>query len=315
MAMAVRVLCGVGMLVLITASSAFGQETAGTQQLQVAATVAFLEGPTTDADGNVFFTDLNGGRILKLSAKDGRVTTFREPSHRANGLLFDPDGRLLACESGDGALIPPRVTRTDMKTGQVEVLADNYQGQRFNGPNDITFDGKGRLYFTDLAGGAVYRIDPDKRLTRILARPEIDRPNGLAISPDDRTFYLIEANQSQGGPRMIRAYDLRPDGTVANMRVFHNFYPGRSGDGMCIDSQGSLYVAAGLNRTRGTSETLATKAGIHVFSASGKQLDFFPVYEDSITNCGFGGPDLKTLYVTAGKLLLKMQTTVAGTRR
>lgn len=313
--MSIRTLHCAGVIVLVVASSALGQESSTpTQQLQVAATVAFLEGPTTDAEGNVFFTDLNGGRILKLSA-DGRVTTFREPSNRANGLLFDPEGRLLACESGDREQIPPRVTRTDMKTGQIEVLADNYQGQRFNGPNDITFDGKGRLYFTDLAGGAVYRIDPDKRLTRILARPQIDRPNGLAISPDDRTFYLIEANQSEGGPRMIRAYDLAPDGSVANMRVFHNFYPGRSGDGMCIDSQGSLYVAAGLNRTRGTSETLATKAGIHVFSSSGKLIDFFPVYEDSVTNCGFGGSDLKTLYVTAGKLLLKMQTSVPGTRR
>jgi gluconolactonase len=302
-------------MALVTASSAFGQNASTTQQLQVAATVAFLEGPTTDTDGNVFFTDLNGGRILKLSAEGGRVTTFREPSNRANGLLFDPEGRLLACEGGDRAQIPPRVTRTDMKTGQIEVLADNYQGQRFNSPNDITFDGKGRLYFTDLAGGAVYRIDLDKKLTRILARPQIDRPNGLAISPDDGTFYLIEANQAEGGPRMIRAYDLEPDGTVANMRVFHDFYPGRSGDGMCIDSQGSLYVAAGLNRTRGTSETLATRAGIHVFSSSGKLLDVFPVYEDSVTNCGFGGPDLKTLYVTAGKLLLKMQTQVAGTRR
>ena len=314
--MSTRTLCCGSVIALAAASSAFGQENAGpTQALQVAATVAFLEGPTTDADGNVFFTDLNGGRILKLSAEGGGVTTFREPSNRANGLLFDPEGRLLACESGDRAQIPPRVTRTDMKTGRIEVLADNYQGQRFNSPNDITFDGKGRLYFTDLAGGAVYRIDPDKRLTRILFRPEIDRPNGLAISPDDRTLYLIEANQAEGGPRMIRAYDLRADGTVANMRVFHNFYPGRSGDGMCIDSQGSLYVAAGLNRTRGTSETLATRAGIHVFASSGKLLDFFPVYEDSVTNCGFGGPDLKTLYVTAGKLLLKMQTKVAGTRR
>ena len=313
--MSSRTLCS-GLIALMAASSAFGQENASpARQLEVAATVAFLEGPTSDAEGNVFFTDLNGGRILKLAAKGGQVTTYREPSNRANGLLFDPEGRLLACESGDRATIPPRVTRTDMKTGQIEVLADNYQGQRFNGPNDITFDSKGRLYFTDLSGGAVYRIDPDKRLTRILFRPEIDRPNGLAISPDDKTFYLIEANQGEGGPRMIRAYDLRPDGTVANMRVFHNFYPGRSGDGMCIDSEGSLYVAAGLNRTRGTSETLATKAGIHVFSSAGKQLDFFPVYEDSVTNCGFGGPDLKTLYVTAGKLLLKMQTKVAGTRR
>ena len=75
---------------------------------------------------------------------------------------LNPEGRLLACEGGNRAKIPPRVTRTDLKTGQIEVLADNYEGQRFNGPNDITFDGKGRLYFTDLPGGAVYRIDPTR---------------------------------------------------------------------------------------------------------------------------------------------------------
>ena len=103
-----RTFCCVGVIGLLAASSAFGQDSASTasQQLQVAATVAFLEGPTVDPDGNVFFTDLNGGRILKMSA-DGRVTTFREPSNRANGLLIDPEGRLLACEGGDRAQIPP----------------------------------------------------------------------------------------------------------------------------------------------------------------------------------------------------------------
>ncbi len=286
------------------------------QELEVAATVTFLEGPTVDGAGNVYFTDLNSSRILVLPREGGPVWTFRQPSYRANGLRFDPDGRLLACESGDPALgIPARVTRTDMKTGRVEVLADHYQGQPFTSPNDITFDSRGRVYFTDLAGGAVYRIDPDGTLARISTRPAIKRPNGLVISPDDRTFYLVEANQAEGGARLIRAYDLQPDGTLANMRIFHDFSPGRSGDGMCIDSAGSLYVAAGLNRRRGTSETLDTRAGIHVFRPSGEPAGFYPVHEDTVTNCAFGGTDMRTLYVTAGKLLLRMRTEVAGTPR
>ena len=89
------------------------------------------------------------------------------------------------------------------------------------GPNDVTIDGKGRLYFTDLPGGAVYRIDADGRLASILAAPDVQRPNGIQVSPDDRKLYLIEANQAQGGARMIRSYDLQPDGTVRNMRVHY----------------------------------------------------------------------------------------------
>ena len=114
---------------------------------------------------------------------------------------------------------------------------------------------------------------------------------------------------------MIRAYDLRPDGSVTNMRVFHDFYPGRSGDGMTIDSDGNLYVAAGLHRRRGSSETLDTKCGVHVFSPDGNLKQFIPIPEDTITNCAFGGPDLKTLYVTAGKTLFKFRTAIKGTRR
>jgi gluconolactonase len=135
------------------------------------------------------------------------------------------------------------------------------------------------------------------------------------ISPDDRTLYLVEANQQKDGARMIRSYDLQPDGSVTNMRVFHNFYPGRSADGICIDTQGNLYAAAGLNRTRGTSETLDTKAGVHVFSPQGKLLRLIPVVEDTITNCAFGGKDMKTLYVTAGKTLFQFPVEVAGTSR
>ena len=90
----------------------------------------------------------------------------------------------------------------------------------------------------------VYRVDPDGTIARILTEPEVVRPNGIVISPDDRTLYMIETEQSEGGPRMIRAYDLSDAGTVSNMRVFHDFSPGRSGDGMTIDSEGNLYVGS-----------------------------------------------------------------------
>ena len=288
--------------------------------METATTIAFTEGPAVDREGNVYFTDLVFQRIMKLSAA-GVLTVYREQSNNANGLLIDPEGRLIACEGAEsqrmGVLqkFKPQVTRTDLRTGAIEVLADNYEGKPFVGPNDVTIDGKGRLYFTDLTGGAVYRIDAPRQITRILAAPDVQRPNGIQVSPDNRTLYLVEANGASGGRRAILAYDLGADGTVSHMRVHYNFYPGRSADGMSIDSQGNLYASAGMNQLRGTSETLDTKAGIHVISPQGKLVKFIPVPEDFITNNGFGGPDMKTLYVTAGKGLYKLRTDIAGLPR
>jgi len=293
---------------------------AAAQQPEVATAVAFTEGPTVDRDGNVYFSEMVWQRIMKLSA-NGELSTFREHSNNANGLLIDPQGRLVACEGAEsqrtGRLVKfkPQITRTDVRTGKVEVLADNYRGTPFVGPNDVTIDGKGRLYFTDLTGGAVYRIDGPGQLARILAAPDIQRPNGIQISPDDKRLYLVEANGAEGGARMIRAYDLRSDGTVGNMRVHYNFYPGRSADGMSIDVQGNLYASAGMNQLRGTSETLDTKTGVYVISPEGTLLKFIPIPEDFITNNAFGGPDMKTLYVTAGKTLYKVRTEIAGLPR
>jgi gluconolactonase len=293
---------------------------AAAQQPEIATTVAFTEGPTVDREGNVYFTDIINQRIMKLSS-DGVLSTYRQNSNVANGLLIDLQGRLVACEGGEfqrpGVKLKgkPQVTRTDLKSGKIEVLADSYDGKPLQGANDVTVDGKGRLYFTDPAGTAVYRIDAPGKLTRILAAPEIQRPNGIQISPDDRKLYLIEANQAQGGARMIRSYDLQPDGTVRNMKVHYNFSPGRSADGMSIDTQGNLYASAGLNQLRGTSETLDTKAGVYVISPQGKLLKFIPIAEDLITNNAFGGPDMKTLYVTAGKNLYKIRTEIAGLPR
>jgi gluconolactonase len=291
-------------------------------EVKVATTVAFTEGPAVYRDGSVFFTETTSHRIMRLMP-DGKLTVFRENSNAANGLLFDHEWRLIACEGSNNTLNRPRVTRTDMESGRIEVLAELYEGKRVNAPNDVTIDEKGRLYFTDFdrkgpgrwGTPGVYRIDPDGKLTRLLTSPAIQRPNGIAVSPDDRTLYVVEANGAEGGARMIRAYDLQPDGSLKNMRVFHDFYPGRSADGITVDSQGNVYAAAGLHRRRGTQETLDTKPGVHVFSPQGKLLRFIPIWEDTITNVAFGGKDLKTLYVTAGKTLFQVQVDVPGSRR
>jgi gluconolactonase len=296
----------------------------------VATSVAFTEGPAQGPDGMVYFTDVANNRILRFNPQTKKHEVFRADSNRANGLLFDPQGRLIACEGSDGERNKPRVTRTDLKTGAVEEIATQFEGKRFNAPNDVTVDSKGRLYFTDPAPDStspatkasgttgkpgVYRIDPDGKITRLLTDPETEWPNGLVISPDDKTFYLIEANKVDGGTRAIRAFDLSPEGTLSNRRVHYNFYPGRSADGMAIDTEGNIYAAAGLHRLRGTKETLDTKCGVHVISPQGKLLRFVPIPEDTITNTAFGGPDNKTLYVTAGKTLFQIPNSIAGMNR
>ena len=154
------------------------------RSIEVATTVAFTEGPTVDRDGTVYFTDIPNNRILMLS-HDGELSTFRQPSNRANGLIFDSEWRLLACEGGDGTL-PPRVTRTNMETGAIEVIADGYEGRPLHQPNDLTLDGRGRIYFTDRPSldadpdsgdvHGVYRVDADGTIERILPCSTIRRP-------------------------------------------------------------------------------------------------------------------------------------------
>lgn len=302
-----------GILFLLAGCSGretISQDTPVMPEPEVVATVAFTEGPTAFKDGSIFFTEMRTESILKWSPGGG-IETFRQPSNRANGLVFDEQWRLIACEGGD----PPRITRTSLATGEVEVLAQNSPETPIKRPNDVTIDGKGRIYFTDYAGPAIYRVDPDGTVVRILAAPDIEVPNGIVISPDDRTLYHVESNGKEGGARSIRAYDLAGDGTVSHMRVFHDFYPGRSADGLAIDTEGNVYAAAGLNRPRGSSETLDTKAGIHVFSPDGALIHYYPIHEDTVTNCAFGGEDMKALYVTAGKTLFSIRTEIAGTRR
>ena len=293
-------------------------------ELTVATTVAFTEGPTAAEDGTLYFTDLGNNGIMRLST-DGQLSTFRQPSNDANGLIFDSEWRLLACEGGDGETGLPRVTRTDMETGEIEVLADAFEGRQLHRPNDLTIDGQGRVYFTDRARPEP-AAGPDRgarRLPRGPGRDDRAHPDRAGGPASQRHRHLARRHDAvrhrdrsgRGRTADDRAYDLSPEGTAGNMRVFHDFYPGRSGDGMTIDTQGNLYVAAGLNSLRGSSETLDTVAGVHVFSPAGELLRHIPIPEDAITNAAFGGPDLRTLYVTAGKTVFSLRTEIEGTRR
>lgn len=281
---------------------------------KVADRKVFTEGPCCDRSGVVFFTNTEASQILKWDGKE--LSVFREDKNAANGLLFDQQGRLVACEGGSG-----RVTRTEMATGKMEVLVDQYGKHPLGAPNDLCFDNAGRIYITsrlpnkDLEKGnvnSVYRIDSDGKVTRVVHSPEIHMPNGLVTSPDDKTLYLVESDGQAGRNRCILAFDLDEQGTVSKPRKLIDFHPGRSGDGMACDERGNLYIAAGLHRTRGTAETLDTRPGIHVVSPEGELLAFRETPEDTITNCRFGGEDLKTLYITCGSLLLSLRTQIAG---
>jgi len=274
------------------------------------------EGPAVARDGRVYFTNMPTSEILRWDPASEQLEVFRENTNRANGLLFDPQGRLLACEGAAG-----RITRMELGTGEIEVLADSYDGLPLDAPNDLCLDSQGRIYFSSRpATGApsrgnvisLYRLDPDGRLTRLLSAPDVDMPNGLALSPDESTLYMIEAHRGVDRHRDLRAYDLASDGTLSNERVLYNFYPGRSGDGMCIDAQGNLYIAAGLHNLRDGSETLDTRPGIHVISPQGELLAYRETPTDSVTNCTFGGGDLRTVYATAGPHLVMGRSTLPG---
>ncbi len=286
---------------------------------EAVSTVAFTEGPAYHVDGSVYFTDTTNNRIMRSApgAQPGSrrvVEVYRQPSGRANGLVFDLEGRLVACEGGSR-----RVTRTE-HDGGITALADSYQGKPFNSPNDIDVDARGRLYFTDPRYGdrsgmeldkeAVYRIDPGGRISRVI--DDLERPNGIAVSPDQKTLYVVDNNNGAGGSRKVYAYELRTDGSTGKRRVIHDFGLSRGGDGMCLDSRGNLYVTAGLNTPNPPAESGPAKAGVYIFSPAGKQIGFIPIPEDAVTNCAFGDPDLKTLYITAGKTLFRIRLDITG---
>jgi len=286
--------------------------------------IAFTEGPAAAADGMVYFSDIANNRIMKFDSAAGTTSVFREPSGRANGLLFDPQGRLLACEGNefgdnDGNR---RITRTDLMTGEVEVLTDNFEGKKYNAPNDIAACSNGQIFFTDPCYGdratmelnhdSVFRIDVDCTVSKVITQPEIQRPNGIALSPDERTLYLVDSCPTVGGNRKIWKFDLSSEGEVNNQQVVIDFAPGRGGDGMAIAQNGDLYIAAGITRPRGVHEGTTVPAGIWIVTPDGDVKGRIPVPEDVLTNVTFGGGDLQTLFIAAGKTLFSIRVNTPG---
>lgn len=288
-----------------------------------ATAIAFTEGPAAAADGRIYFSDIWNNRIMCFDPHSKLTSVWRTDSGRSNGLLFDRDGHLLACEGSEfGPGGRRRVTRTNMQTGQVEVLTDRINGVQYNSPNDIAARSNGQIFFTDpcygdrsemqMAHESVYRIDPDGAVTRVISQPAIQRPNGVALSPDEQTLYVVDSCPVAGGNRKIWAFDLPENGAPSKQRLVYDFAPGRGGDGMAVDSQGNLYIAAGISHPRHPYETTEVPPGIYVISSNGELLGRIPIVEDVLTNVTFGGEDLKTLYITAGKTLFSVRITIPG---
>ena len=281
------------------------------------------EGPAWHAPSrSLYFT--GGNRITRLDS-NGTSHVFREPSGGANGLLFDQQGRLVACESANR-----RVTRTEAN-GAIIVLADSFAGMKFNSPNDLAIDSKGRIYFTDPRYGpratmemrdangdlveGVYRIDAPGKAQRVLGR-ELERPNGVLVSADDRHLFVADNNNNKiGGARTLWRFDLDADGSAsANSRkLIFDWKTSRGPDGLKMDQDNRLFVAAGLNKPNPPYETVEPhEAGIYVLSYDGQLLDFIAIPRDEVTNCAFGGEDLRTLFITAGGTLWSMRVRTSG---
>jgi gluconolactonase len=289
----------------------------------IAARTCLLEGPAFDAEDNLFFSDIFGNRIYRLTA-EGDLSVFRADSGRTNGNTFDAQGRLISCEGAEqGPGGRRRVVRTDLKTGQVEVLTEHYEGKRYNSPNDVVVDIHGCIWFTDpyyekdrsileMDQEAVYRIDPGGVVLRVLTQPRIERPNGLAITPDARTLYIIDSHSRPGGNRKVWAFDVAADGRLDGQRLVFDFGRGRGGDGLRLDGAGNLWIAAGIIFPRHAGETADVPPGVYVITPQGALLGRIPIPEDLCTNLAFGGPGRQTLYVTAGKTVYKVPLTVSG---
>lgn len=259
----------------------------------------FTEGPAYLPDGSLIFSDIPANRLYRLRF-DGKLEIFREPSGGANGNTVDAKGRLLTCEG----FVNKRVTRTDLSTGQVEVLASTYEGKPLNQPNDIVATKDGRIYFTDPVFGdprsktqpveGIYLIKPEGTLVRVGADPVLQpKPNGLALSPDGKRLYTTDSQRN-----VVRVYEVLPDGTLGEGRDLAKMEGKEgAGDGMRVDEEGNLWVTG--------------PDGVWIFSPKGELLGRLRLPEVPANLC-FGGPDHKHLFLTARTSVYLLRTQVRG---
>lgn len=263
---------------------------------QVAADYIFTEGPAVDSEGNVFFTDQPNNRIMKWST-DGSISTYMEKAGRANGLYFDHQENLLACADENNQLW--RIN----KDKEVEILVNDFQGKKLNGPNDLWVDPQGGIYFTDpfykrkywtrtekeIEQENVYYLSPNKRDLRIVAN-DFNRPNGIVGTANGKKLYVTDANG-----KATYVFKIKADGELSNKKLFCDM---RS-DGMTLDNKGNVYL---------------TGKGVTVFNKRGKKVAHIDIDEGWTSNVCFGGKDQQTLFITAMKSLYTIEMKVKGVR-
>ncbi len=279
----------------------------------------FTEGPAAAPDGTIYFSDITGsarsneaGHIMRYDPRTGAVSVYRSPSGMANGIIFDLEGRMIVAEGADFG--GRRVSRTEMASGRSEVLASLFEGRHFNSPNDVTIDARGRIYVSDprYVGRepieqpvmGVFRIDPDRGLHLVVT--DAGKPNGLAVSPDQKTLYVASGDNGATGalPKgmapfpgrsAILAYDLAEDGSAK----FRSVLAPQGADGMAVDREGNLYAAAGSK-------------GVLVYAPDGREIAAIPT-PVSTTNVEFSrGTGPSYLYVTGGKGLYRIRMEAKG---
>lgn len=267
---------------------------------RIATGFLFTEGPVyLPGEACLLFSDIPGNRIYRIG-EDGVCDVWRSPSHNANGLTLDREGRLIVCEHG-----ARRVTRTE-GDGNITVLADRFEGKKLNSPNDVIVRSDGAVYFTDPPYGieageqeqsvqGVYRIPPEGGEPALVA-DDFERPNGLAFSPDERFLYV---DDSAPDKRHVRVFAVTGEGGLAEGRLFADLNCGGRGttDGMKVDREGHLFCTG--------------PGGIWVFCPRGNHLGTI-VLPEQPSNCAWGGADLSTLYVTAESSVYRVRTATSG---
>ena len=260
----------------------------------------FTEGPLWHPEGYLLFVDIRRSLIFRL-VQGAEPEVVRENSNGSNGLTFDLDGRLIMCE-GDGR----RVTRME-PDGTITPLAERWEGLALNRPNDVVGRSDGSIYFTDPGGrlessereidfSGVHRITPDGVVAPVAT--DFEYPNGLVFSPDESILYVANTRDAM----YIGAYDVRPDGSMANRRVFADMSSDELDgvpDGMKVDVDGRVYCTG--------------PGGCWVFEPSGEHLGIIRLPEIP-ANCAWGGPENRTMFFTARTSIYSMRMSTPGTR-
>jgi len=279
--------------------------TPGARLRHLADGCVWAEGPVWMPDSSsLVWSDIPNNRMLTWS-EDAGASTFREPSGYTNGNTLDREGRLVSCQHSPGL-----VTRTE-PDGTVITLADNYRGNKLNSPNDLVVKSDGSIWFTDppygilsdheghqreseIGANYVFRLDPDSGDLTVVG-DDFDRPNGIAFAPDEETIYIADT----GKPRNIRVLTVNDDNTLTNIREYAAPDPPAS-DGFRVDARGNVWTSAG--------------DGVHVFAPDGTLLGKISVPEIA-ANCEFGGPDGRTLFITATTSLYSIDVAVTRAPR